>query len=177
MLSVPGSGCYTDEESHLHRLFPRGRAARLNFSSSRLRRSGVCAGFLLATVSCAPQQAASLPGPVVVDVKMTEYRFGFDPARLRPGRVLFKARNEGRLSHQMVLVALPPELPPIVEQLNAPERKAVTQVARFPPKRPGTTAAFAVDLQPGRYALICFVPDPDGKQHGAKGMASEFRIR
>ncbi len=108
---------------------------------------------------------------------MDEYRFDYDRSSVRPGRVLFKARNSGRLPHQIVMVLLPPELPPIVEQLNSPERKAVTQIASFPPKPPGATAAFAVDLQPGRYALICFVSDPDEKQHGAKGMASEFRIR
>ena len=34
-----------------------------------------------------------------------------------------------------------------------------------------------VDLQPGRYGLICFLPDrKDGKQHFEHGMVQEFEV-
>jgi hypothetical protein len=41
---------------------------------------------------------------------------------------------------------------------------------------PGGNGAVAVDLGPGRYALICFLTDDDGQSHALKGMATEFRI-
>ena len=133
--------------------------------------SGVLAG------ACAAEPQRSLPGPAVVDVKMSEYSFEFARTKLKAGRVLFKARNTGELSHQMVLATLPPDTPPILEQLRSPDRKIVSQIASFQPRPPGATAAFAVDFTSGRYALICFVQDPDGKQHSVKGMATEFIIK
>ena len=36
----------------------------------------------------------------------------------------------------------------------------------------------AVDAQPGKYALICFVPDrKGGPPHSKKGMVSEATVR
>ncbi len=127
--------------------------------------------------SCAASQSGELPGPAVVQVEMTEYHFEYDRSAIRKGRVLFKAHNAGKSSHQMVISILSPDTPPILEQLRSPERRLVSQLASFPPKAPGARAALAVDLEPGRYAMVCFVSDPDGKQHGIKGMASEFVVK
>ena len=36
---------------------------------------------------------------------------------------------------------------------------------------------FTVDLTPGHYALVCFIPDAkDGKPHVVYGMSKEFTI-
>jgi hypothetical protein len=42
---------------------------------------------------------------------------------------------------------------------------------------PGKSDAFAVDLAPGRYAMVDFVRDREGVINGLKGMNSEFRVR
>lgn len=115
------------------------------------------------------------PRPATVRVTMDEYRFGYQPPKTR-GRLVFEARNVGRIDHQLVLTYLPPGVPPIDRQLRSENRRVVPTVANLPPRRPGGRGTFAVDLEPGRYALICFVRDPDG-QHAQKGMSSEFRIR
>jgi hypothetical protein len=39
---------------------------------------------------------------------------------------------------------------------------------------PGGESVAALDLAPGRYALVCFIPSPDGKPHVMKGMAKEL---
>lgn len=127
--------------------------------------------------SCAADRSAELPGPAVVEVEMTEYRFKYDRSGIKKGRVLFKAQNSGKSSHQMVISILSEDTPPILEQLRSSDRRVVSQLASFPPKAPGSRAALAVDLEPGRYAMVCFVADPDGKQHGTKGMASEFVVQ
>lgn len=40
---------------------------------------------------------------------------------------------------------------------------------------PGTTAFVTVNLEPGRYGMVCFVPDEDGP-HAMQGMTLEFTV-
>jgi len=127
--------------------------------------------------ACAATPTKSMPGPAVVDVKMSEYRFSYDRRRLAKGRVVFTFENIGRLDHDASLVILPTEVGPIVEQLRSSNRLLVARQSAIPAIKPGRGGTFAVDLKPGPYALICFVADPDGKQHGAKGMASKFTVK
>jgi hypothetical protein len=42
---------------------------------------------------------------------------------------------------------------------------------------PGRHAILDVDLAPGEYALVCFVPDAkDGKPHFMHGMATQIKV-
>ena len=41
---------------------------------------------------------------------------------------------------------------------------------------PGGESAASLDLVPGRYVLLCFIPSPDGTPHIMKGMAKEFVV-
>ena len=131
----------------------------------------------LVAASC-QTRAASLPrGPQVVDVEMREYSFEHT-RRIERGRVVFTARNVGRRDHELVMVPLPEDIPPIAEQLRGSRRRTVAALASFPPRPPGATGTFAVDLSPGRYALLCFVVDKgDRVSHALRGMSSEFRVR
>lgn len=117
------------------------------------------------------------PSPPVHNVVMDEYRFTLDRPSLQPGRMVIRVANHGQLSHELVLVDVPPDLPRSVdEQLRSEERLAVATRAYLRPRPSGATGVFAVDLRPGRYALICFLEDPDGKIHAVKGMNAEFRV-
>jgi uncharacterized cupredoxin-like copper-binding protein len=41
----------------------------------------------------------------------------------------------------------------------------------------GRTGTFTTTLTPGRYAIVCFVPDAkDGKPHEMHGMVREFTV-
>jgi hypothetical protein len=106
---------------------------------------------------------------------MTEYHFEHAP-RVAAGRVVFRLHNAGTRTHELVLVALPDDFRPIDEQLRSEDREGVETVVVVRDRQPGNTDTFASDLQPGRYAFICFVTDPDGVQHALKGMSSEFRV-
>lgn len=116
------------------------------------------------------------PGPQVVAVSLREYAFD-RPDAIPAGRVVFRFVNGGRIEHQPDLLPLSEELPPIDQQLRGEARAAVTPFAGVPPRPPGTSGTFAVNLVPGRrYALICFARDPDDDEsHALQGMASEFR--
>lgn len=107
---------------------------------------------------------------------MSEYRFDYDHAIPR-GRAVFRVRNEGHEDHEIVVAMVPPELPPIAEQLKGQERRFITGLATLPVRRPGETNTFALDLAPGRYAFLCFVRGQDGTAHARKGMSSEFEVR
>ena len=122
-------------------------------------------------------KGAPLPAaPPVVTVHMKEYVFEH-PTPVPSGRVVFRFENEGRLVHQPDLVLLSENIPPIQEQLRGDERAAVGQFAGIPPRNPGESGSYAVDLVPGqRYAMICFARDPDDDEsHALQGMATEFR--
>lgn len=126
--------------------------------------------------ACASGSRPLPPGPAQVDVVMREYAFEFTPPR-RAGRIVFRARNAGRADHELKLLVLPEDVPQIGEQLRSSGRRLVPSVATMLVRPPGRTGSFAVELTPGRYALVCFAADPDGVQHAHKGMASEFRLR
>ena len=119
----------------------------------------------------------ALPGgPTVVTISLEEYRFDYSTP-VAAGRVVFRFENEGKLVHQPDLLPLGEEVPPIDEQLRGDTRVAVAPFAGIPPRNPGETGAFAVDLVAGqRYAFVCFARDPDDDEsHALKGMSTEFR--
>ncbi|HUP70256.1 MAG TPA: hypothetical protein VM142_10635 [Acidimicrobiales bacterium] len=107
---------------------------------------------------------------------MSDFRFTHSSV-LAPGRTVFRARNAGRVNHELVLVPLPEGFPPIDKQLRGSTRRRLPNLAFIPPRRPGTTSVFAVDLVAGRYAFICPIADTDGVAHFLKGMSSEFVVR
>lgn len=107
---------------------------------------------------------------------MLDYRF--EAAQpFRRGRNIISVRNSGTVEHSLTLVDLPDDVPPINEQLHSDVRRAVGTIARVPARAPGAGTRIAVDLMPGRYAMVCFVVDPDGVTHGLKGMSTEFRVQ
>lgn len=115
------------------------------------------------------------PAPPVVGVTMQEYRFEHPP-QIPSGRVIFEIRNSGREQHKLALLPLDEQLPPLDAQLRGSERRIITPFAGIPPRQPGRTGTFAVDLVPGqRYALVCFLSTPAGELHALKGMNAEFR--
>lgn len=118
-----------------------------------------------------------LAGPEVFDITMTEYRFAYGQAGkpVRSGRAVFKARNTGTTEHELIIVRLPDDAGGIEDVLRAPKRRALEQFARLR-RPPGATATVALDLTPGRYALVCFVKDADGRSHSAKGMISDVHV-
>lgn len=107
---------------------------------------------------------------------MHDYRFDFRPPT-RPGRTVFVADNLGRQRHELFLIRLPDDLPPLAEQLRGTNRRIITPLAAVRTQDPGGTGTFAVDLDAGRYGLTCFIKDTESDQpHALKGMVSEFRI-
>lgn len=136
----------------------------------------VLGALALVAASCGSQEPSLPPSPTVVNVSLRDYRFDYK-APAGSGRVVFHVQNAGKLRHELVLLVLPEDLPPLQEQLRSKQRRAVATLAFLKPLRPGERGIFAVDLKHGRYGMACFVRGSDGVPYSRKGMASEFRIR
>ncbi|HEX6595861.1 MAG TPA: hypothetical protein VF045_02935 [Acidimicrobiales bacterium] len=115
------------------------------------------------------------PTPARVQITMHDYRFEM-AGEIPRGRVVVEVTNQGTVNHALTLISLPDGFPPLDEQLRGDERRGAASVARVPARPPGEGSKFALDAQPGRYGLVCFVADADGLTHGQKGMNFEFRV-
>lgn len=91
------------------------------------------------------------------------------------GRVVFRIENDGEEPHQLSLLLVAEDTPPIEEQLQDPPEQSPTLVARVPLLRPGETSVFAVGLAAGqRYALVDLSQPPEGEPPAERGVAAEF---
>ena len=114
--------------------------------------------------------------PATFDVTVNEYRFDYR-GRVPSGRVVFRTRNAGAIAHEVLLVAVPDDFHlSVSEQVKSPTPAAFPTKAIVPERGPQSTGEFAVDMTPGRYALVCFLRDPDGVYHARKGMTAEFTV-
>lgn len=128
-----------------------------------------------------------VPAPIAVGVMpkadaemvLDDYSYTFS-APLQPGRRTIRVRNVAAQAHEVVIVQLAPgksaqDVLHWIHQQDGP-----------PPGAPvgGTTFIahdgenyVTLDLEAGRYGLLCFVPDAkDGRPHFLHGMVSDFEV-
>ncbi|HEY7612571.1 MAG TPA: hypothetical protein VH764_06245 [Gemmatimonadales bacterium] len=117
--------------------------------------------------------------PSAVTVITTNYSFDA-PAELPAGLTTFHLVNKGPSIHHLQLVKLG-------EGKTADDFAAAMKAGGPPPKwismeggpnpsEVGDTSTTTVALQPGNYLMLCFVPDPDGVPHVAKGMVRPLTV-
>jgi len=122
--------------------------------------------------------AADLPAADVV-MTLTDYAFTTD-VPLTAGKHVIRVETKATQPHEVVLAELAPGktvqdlLAWMEKQEGPPPGKPIGGVAGL---MPGTAAVFPVDLAPGEYAMICFLPDAkDGKPHFAHGMVRQIKV-
>lgn len=144
----------------------------------RVTPSAGTALLMVAALAACAESPPPLPAPPpMVEMTMREYDFNLHQTVVRPGRVVFVARNEGRLEHEIVVLPLPQDVVGRLEdELRSPEERAVSTLTQLPAQRPGGVTTFALDLPPGDYGLVCFVKDADGESHAVRGMNAELRV-
>jgi hypothetical protein len=112
-------------------------------------------------------------------VLLEDFAFTFSHS-LRPGKQVIEIRNVGHQSHELVLVKLVrgKTAHDVISSIEHPGvEQAGVPVGGVTPMSVGQTNWISVDLEPGSYALICFVPDAaDGKPHFMHGMTKEFDV-
>lgn len=154
--------------------------SRLSVRSSRGLRTVLLSLAVLITVltsSCQGRYEALPSRVTVAEVTMYEFQFHHDTVAAA-GRHVFEVHNAGTLAHEMVLLSVPNDFPVSIDaQARSGTPAAFPTIAFLPPRDPGESGTFAVDLAPGRYALICFLKAPDQERHVLKGMSSELEVR
>jgi hypothetical protein len=114
-----------------------------------------------------------------VALALDDYVFNFDKP-LTAGHHTIKVTNPAAQNHEIQLIQLDSaktlaDMQRWIDKMaGPPPGKAIGGIASM---KPGTTNYFEVDLTPGEYVAICFVPDKqDGKPHFLHGMARQFTV-
>lgn len=137
--------------------------------------------------AAAGEQAAAAPAaaPTALrEVTITARDFAFEaPDTIAGGPVVIRLVNQGPEMHHVALARLdggktlqdlmdgfaasaggPP--PPWFVEVGGPNAPGV----------PGGDSRATLDLAPGTYAVLCFIPSPDGVPHIMKGMARQIVV-
>lgn len=127
------------------------------------------------TTAAAPAPAA----PNVLTVTATDYAFDA-PASIPAGYTTIRMVSNGKEVHQAALVRLEQgksfaDFQAALKQAGPQPAWVVDAGGPNPPMPNGTSEATEY-LAPGTYAIVCFVPSPDGTPHVAKGMVRELTV-
>lgn len=121
-----------------------------------------------------------------VEAVGVDYAYEGLPDSLPAGTTAVTFTNEGQELHQIALARINDDVTMSVEELVAlPEEQAMTMVTfsggAF--AEPGASDTTFVELEPGRYAAVCFIPEGtthdtegSGPPHTALGMLAEFTV-
>ncbi|HEX7981605.1 MAG TPA: hypothetical protein VF461_23540 [Gemmatimonadaceae bacterium] len=137
---------------------------------------------LTVTAAAASAKAVAYAPDAVPDVRLdlTDYTFTFSKP-LTAGTHTIQVVNHGPQEHEAVFEKLAPGK--TMRDVDAWFERGMQGPAPLAPA-PGMAAlgkgragTFTVTLTPGRYAVVCFVPDvKDGKPHEMHGMVEEFTV-
>ena len=140
---------------------------------------GMVYPFVVVAAADSSKPMASAPDADVV-IKLADY--SFTPSTpLTPGRHVIRVENDGTQWHEMVFVKLEPgktleDLAKWVEKPEGPPPGG--PVDGVAPVSPGESNTVTVNLTPGDYGFLCFLPDmKDGKPHLMHGMVQQFSVK
>lgn len=116
-----------------------------------------------------------------VDVTAVEYAYQGVPTELSAGRVSFAMANEGVEEHEMVLFRRNDGVDATFDELMEQGEEAMANLTFTGVAfgGPDTTSYTAVDLEPGTYFLVCFIPvggGEDGPPHFMEGMQQTITV-
>jgi hypothetical protein len=131
-----------------------------------------------------PLTVTGVDGPATLpraDVMLTLANYGFSLSQpLMPGKHVIRVRNTAPQPHEVQLVRLPPgttiaDIPRWITTRTGP--LPGTLVGGLTPITRGLEANIVVDLEPGEYGLICFLPDAhDGQPNFTHGMMRQITV-
>ncbi len=142
----------------------------------------VLAGVLVGCGRDADQAASGRtagPRPNVVTVVVSDYSFQA-PDSVPAGLTMIQALMRGDVPHHVNVVRLDSNKT-AADYVNAltpgaPPPAWATAVGGPNPTESGTTANAMMVLDPGNYALICFVDVPEGMPHFMRGMFKDLKV-
>jgi uncharacterized cupredoxin-like copper-binding protein len=150
----------------------------------------ISAGLLLGLMPGFIPPAQREPAVSEFSIQATDYAFAA-PDSVAGGLVHVTLTNKGKEPHHAQIIRLNKvsmaQFDSVVAKANADaqtkgdaaylELLSVATVAGGPSTvSPGRSGEVTVELPPGEYALICFIPSPDGHAHLSKGMSRAFKV-
>ena len=157
---------------------PTGDSFRLVFDLTVVKQDGLWKGD---TITAGDDKVPS--GVELVPLELNEMVFSYDPAdpRIKSGKFAFDIENKGDQVREAILLHLKKDAS-LMELMESRDPEAMGFLGVKVPILPGADVKMAIpELETGRYALICFLPDQsdpggDGPPHFALGMVSEFKV-
>ncbi|HEX8695376.1 MAG TPA: hypothetical protein VF746_23390 [Longimicrobium sp.] len=146
--------------------------------------AGAAVGVAVGAAACSRADAqagdeSSAAAPQVVTVTARDFNFEA-PAEIAAGPTTFRLVNAGQALHHVQLVKLDDgkTLQDVYAALQAggPPPAWVHWVGGPNAPDPGSGSNATLVLEPGNYALLCFVDIPDHVPHVMKGMARALRV-
>ncbi|MEZ4499423.1 MAG: hypothetical protein R2839_04985 [Thermomicrobiales bacterium] len=107
------------------------------------------------------------------------YAFQFlgAPTAVQNEVITLNIANQGVELHEAILIQLPEGADPMGILDGSIAEADVTFIAVAFPIYPGQTYDLSlVNLDPGVYTLVCFIPGPDGAPHIVNGMVAQFEV-
>jgi len=174
--NTPGPG---GEASAILRLTP-GRYAMICVIPSPDGKAHVMKG-MAKEIVVMPAASTTANTNLRIASTMTLADFAFQLSQpLQPGRQMIRVKNSAAQAHEVVIVRLQPgkkasDVLAWMEKMEGPPPG--TPIGGTTPMAKGEENIVMLDLAPGEYGLICFVPDAtDGKPHFMHGMVTDFTI-
>jgi hypothetical protein len=135
---------------------------------------------MMRPITVVPSSTPSAPEPTAdVTMTLTDYTFTLSKP-LTAGKQVIRVEDAGPQPHEVILVRLAPgktaaDVAAWIEKMQGPPPgEPIGGVAAL---HNGGHAYITVDLTPGEYGLLCFLPDAkDGKPHVAHGMMKDIKI-
>jgi len=149
---------------------------------TKVKAAGFVAAAAVAAAACGRAEAAPAKvaaDPRVVTVVAREFAFQA-PDEVPAGLVTFQLQNRGSALHHMAIMRLDDgktlqDLFAALQAGGAPPAWAHDMGGPNAPD-PGSDSNATLMLEPGTYALLCFVDLPDHVPHVMKGMAKVLRV-
>ena len=134
------------------------------------------------TITTGADSGAALP-KATATVDTSEYKFALDGLKSGANTIAFT--NKGTMLHHVVILPFQDgkTLDDLKKSFESEDQSAPPPVdfekgSFSAVAGPGQTIVYDLDLAPGHYAILCFMPDPGtaGPPHALKGMLDEFTI-
>ena len=122
-------------------------------------------------------RTAAPPSDLVLTLADYDFRFS---APLTAGEHVIEVRTEAEQPHEVVMIQLAPGktlddmMGWVAKPVGPPPGKPIGGTVGL---TPGKMNVWALTLEPGEYALVCFLPDhKDGKPHFMHGMMKQITV-
>jgi hypothetical protein len=136
---------------------------------------------MISALTITPSSAPTVNLPADVNIRLSDYKFGLSKP-LTAGHHVIRVTNDAAQDHEVVFVKLAPGATTKMladwEQGGMKGPPPAMPLGGVSPLAKGRSSTVSLDLTPGTYGMICFLPDAkDGKPHSVHGMTAQFEVK